>query len=68
MNKRKRQISKAIRERIRAEHNAMMKELFDFMDSVFAELDDESLVWEDKRAEENRRKPFSDVQNHITNS
>ena len=38
MNKRKRQISKAIRERIRAEHNAMMKELFDF---IFAELDDE---------------------------
>ena len=41
MNKRKRQISKAIRERIWAEHNTMMKELFDFMDSVFAELDDE---------------------------
>lgn len=41
MNKRNRQISKAIRERIRAEHNAMMKELFGFMDSVFAELDDE---------------------------
>lgn len=38
MNKRKRQISKAIHERIRAEHNAMMKELFDF---IFAELDDE---------------------------
>lgn len=38
MNKRKRQISKAIRERIRTEHNAMMKELFDF---IFAELDDE---------------------------
>lgn len=48
MNKRKRQISKAIRERIRAKHNAMMKELFDFMDKVFAELDDEM---EDKRAE-----------------
>lgn len=48
MNKRKRQISKAIRERIRAEHNTMMKELFDFMGSVFAELDDEM---EDKRAE-----------------
>lgn len=43
----------------------MMKELFDFMDSVFAELDDEmgekendevivvdgTLMWEDKRAE-----------------
>ena len=41
MNKRKRQISKAIRKRIRAEHNAMMKELFDFMDKVFAALDDE---------------------------
>lgn len=41
MNKRKRQISKAIRERIRAEHNVMMKELFAYMDSVFAELDDE---------------------------
>ena len=37
MNKRKRQISKAIRERVRAEHNAMMEELFDF---IFAELDD----------------------------
>lgn len=45
MNKRKRQISKVIRERIRAEHNAMME---DFMDNVFAELDDEM---EDKRAE-----------------
>ena len=45
MNKRKRQISKAIRERIRTEHNAMMEELFDF---IFAELDDEM---EEKRAE-----------------
>lgn len=41
MNKRKRQISKAIRERIRAEHNAMMEKLFAYMDEVFAELDDE---------------------------
>lgn len=41
MNKRKRQISKAIRERIRAEHNAMIKKLFDFMDEVFAEIEDE---------------------------
>lgn len=41
MNNRKRQISKAIRERIRAEHNAMMKELYDFMDEVFAEIEDE---------------------------
>lgn len=41
MNKRKRQISKAIRERIRAEHNAMMEELFAYMDKVFAEIEDE---------------------------
>lgn len=41
MNKRKRQISKAIRERTRAEHNSMMRELFDFMDYVFAKLVDE---------------------------
>ena len=42
MNKRKREISKAIRERIRAEHDSMMKELFDFMDNVFVDLDDET--------------------------
>lgn len=48
MNNRQRQIDKVARKRIRTEHNAMMKELFDFMDSVFAELDDEM---EDKRAE-----------------
>lgn len=42
MNNRKRQIFKATCERIRAEHNAMMKELFDFMDEVFAELYDET--------------------------
>ena len=42
MNTRKRQISKAIRERIRAEHDSMMKELFDFMDNVFVDLDDET--------------------------
>ena len=41
MNKRKRQIYKVVRKRVRAEHNTMMKELFDFMDNVFAELDDE---------------------------
>ena len=38
MNNRQRQIYKVARKRIRAEHNAMMKELFDF---IFAELDDE---------------------------
>lgn len=45
MNNRQRQIYKVARKRIRAEHNIMMKELFDF---IFAELDDEM---EDKRAE-----------------
>lgn len=41
MNNRQRQIYKADYRRIRAEHNAMMKELFDFMDKVFAEIEDE---------------------------
>ena len=41
MNNRQRQIYKVAQKRIRAEHDSMMKELFDFMDSVFAELDDE---------------------------
>lgn len=41
MNNRQRQIYKIARKRVRTEHNTMMKELFDFMDSVFAELDDE---------------------------
>lgn len=41
MNNRQRQIYKIARKRVRAEHNTMMKELFDFMDNVFAELDDE---------------------------
>lgn len=41
MNNRQRQIYKVARKRVRAEHNTMMKELFDFMDSVFADLDDE---------------------------
>ena len=41
MNKRKRQIYKVARKRIRTEHNTMMKELFDFMDEVFAEIEDE---------------------------
>lgn len=45
MNNRQRQIYKVARKRIRAEHNTMMKELFDF---IFTELDDEM---EDKRAE-----------------
>lgn len=38
MNNRQRQIYKVARKRIRAEHNTMMKELFDF---IFAELYDE---------------------------
>lgn len=38
MNNRQRQIYKVARKRIRAGHNTMMKELFDF---IFAELDDE---------------------------
>ena len=38
MNNRQRQIYKVARKRIRAEHNTMMKELFDF---ISAELDDE---------------------------
>lgn len=41
MNKRERQISKIVRERIRAEHNSMMEELFSYMDEVFAEIEDE---------------------------
>ena len=41
MNNRQRQINKLILKNIRKEHNAMMKELFDFMDSVFVEIDDE---------------------------
>lgn len=41
MNNRQRQIYKIARKHVRAEHNTMMKELFDFMDNVFAELDDE---------------------------
>lgn len=41
MNNRQRQIYKADYRRIRAEHNAMMKELFDFIDKVFAEIEDE---------------------------
>lgn len=41
MNNRQRQIYKADCRRIRAEHNAMMKELYDFMEEVFAEIDDE---------------------------
>lgn len=45
MNNRQRQIYKVARKRIRAEHNTMMKELFDF---IFVELDDEM---EDERAE-----------------
>ena len=45
MNNRQRQIYKVARKRIRAEHNTMMKELFDF---IFVELDDEM---EEKRAE-----------------
>lgn len=41
MNNRQRQIYKVDYRRIRVEHNAMMKELFDYMDEVFAELYDE---------------------------
>jgi len=41
MNKRQRQIVKVELKRIRKEHNANMKELLDFMDMIFAELDDE---------------------------
>ena len=41
MNNRQRQINKLMLKNIRKEYNAMMKELFDFMDSVFAEIDDE---------------------------
>ena len=41
MNNRQRQIYKADSRRIRAEHSVMMKELYDFMDEVFAELYDE---------------------------
>ena len=41
MNNRQRQIYKADYRRIRVEHNAMMKELYDFMDEVFAEIEDE---------------------------
>lgn len=40
MNNRQRQIYKADYRRIRAEHNAMMKELYDFMDEVFAEMEE----------------------------
>lgn len=49
MNNRQRQIYKIARKRVRAEHNTMMEELFDFMDNVFAELDDEM---EDKENDE----------------
>lgn len=41
MNKRQRQIYKVELKRIRKEHNANMKELFDFMDEIFAEIEDE---------------------------
>lgn len=41
MNNRQRQIYKADYRRIRAEHNVMMKELYGFMDEIFAELYDE---------------------------
>lgn len=40
MNNRQRQIYKVACERIKVEHNTMMKELFDFMDEVFAEMED----------------------------
>lgn len=40
MNNRHRQISKVVCERIRAEHNTMMKELYNFMDEVFAEMEE----------------------------
>lgn len=49
MNNRQRQIYKAGYKCIRVEHNAMMKELFDFMDEVFAELYDEM---EEKESDE----------------
>lgn len=41
MNNRQKQINKLILKNIRKEHNDMMEELFDFMDSVFAEIEDE---------------------------
>lgn len=41
MNNRQKQIYKVACECIRAEHDTMMKELFDYMDEVFAELYDE---------------------------
>lgn len=39
MNNRKRQISKAIRERIRAEHNTMTEKLLAYIKEFFAEED-----------------------------
>ena len=53
MNNRQRQIYKADYRRIRAEHSAMMKELFDFMNEAFAELYDEMEEKENEVCKEN---------------